>query len=449
MFEATVERVVPGGEGLARLDGVVTLVPGGLPGDRLLLRTWSEGSRLMRGEILDVLEAGPARRPEGEVCPRARDRSCGGCDWPAARLEAHVDLKVSLVRDALRRIGGLNDAEIPEPRFVPSPSNYRLRNRLHLDGSGRLGFFGPRSNTVSDLSTCEIVSKDLLGRLPAVRDWLSSFGRISGELFTLEDVAGASLIGELRLEPGSLPEIALKVNRGPFDGFRLVASDGRTLFSDGPLSLILIAGSARFRVSVSSFFQGNKFLLDAFLEEVRSALTRVLREGPIRRAVDLYAGVGFLTWPLLRVVGAAGIVGIVGTVDAVDAVEIDPSASADLDENLRSWRKAGLPLACSHRTSAETFLHSLSKKSSGLPTPQIDVILADPPRSGLSPRARQGILRLAPRGLLLVSCDPATLARDLAVLKRSYALERLVLLDLFPGTHHVETLTLLLRRSIK
>jgi 23S rRNA (uracil1939-C5)-methyltransferase len=446
MFEATVERVVPGGEGLARLDGVVTLVPGGLPGDRLLLRTWSEGSRLMRGEILDVLEAGPARRPEGEVCPRARDRSCGGCDWPAARLEAHPGLKVSLVRDALRRIGGLTGAEIPEPRFVASPPNYRLRNRFHLDASGRLGFFGPRSNTVSDISTCEIVSKELLGRLPAVRDLLSSFGRISGELFTLEDVAGTSLIGELRLDAGSLPEIALKVNRGPFDGFRLVASDGRTLLSDGPVSLVLVAGGARFRVSVSSFFQGNRFLLDAFLVEVRSALDAVLREGPIRRAVDLYAGVGFLTRPLLQPAGGGAAV---DAVNAVDAVEIDPSASADLDENLRSWRKAGLPLARSHRTSAETFLHSLSKKSPGPPTPLIDLILADPPRSGLSPGARQGILRLSPRGILLVSCDPATLARDLAVLKRSYALERLVLLDLFPGTHHVETLTLLLRRSIK
>ena len=91
--ELTVERVVPGGSGLGRLDGAVTLVSGGLPGDRLLVDPQSDGPRLVRADVVSVIEPGPHRRPEEEVCPRARDGSCGGCDWPALRLESHGTLK--------------------------------------------------------------------------------------------------------------------------------------------------------------------------------------------------------------------------------------------------------------------------------------------------------------------------------------------------------------------
>src|SRR5713101_3765560 len=87
--EAVIERVVPGGDGLTRLDRVVTLVPGALPGDRVRLRVRRDGPRLLRGEIVEVLSPSPSRRPDEDLCPRARDGSCGGCDWPAARVESH------------------------------------------------------------------------------------------------------------------------------------------------------------------------------------------------------------------------------------------------------------------------------------------------------------------------------------------------------------------------
>ncbi len=431
-LEAVVARVVPGGEGLALTDRVVTLVGGGLPGDRVRLRVHEATERLIRGRVETVLEAGEARRPVEEICALARSGACGGCDWPAARPEHHRGLKTDLVLDALRRIGGLKAGDLPEPRWLGSPPNYRLRNRLHLDREGRLGFFAPRSKAVADLEGCQIVSKPFLERLPALRAHLRSLGPLEGELLTLESRDGAVLLGEVRLGGGDGLQISSKVKergRGPFDGFRIVDAGGRVVGSDGPSELVLQAGGAGFSLSVSSFFQGNLFLLDAFLDEIRTAL----RGLSPRRSVDLYAGVGFMTRPLLELAAKAGGMD-------VTAVEMDPASSDSLSKNLRAWHAEGLPLARSVRASAEAFFHS--QKS------PLDLLLADPPRAGLSPEVRKAIVRLAPPRVLMVSCDPPTLARDLAALKERYAVTRLTLLDLFPQTHHVETAALLAARPI-
>ena len=302
-------------------------------------------------------------------------------------------------------------------------------------GRAGSGFFAPRSNVVANLESCEIVSKALLARLPAIRDHLGALGPLEGELWTLEDREGKTLLGELRLGEGQGLQISSKVKeigRGPFDGFRVVEAGGRVIGADGPASLPIVAGGASFDVSVDLFLSRKSYLLDAFLEEIRTAL-RAVRS---TRALDLYAGVGFMTRPLLELARAAGG-------GEVTAVEIDPFSSHFLSRNLQSWHSESLPLARAIRTSAESFLHS--QKS---PKSPIDVLVADPPRAGLSPGVRAGILRLSPRHLLMVSCDPPTFARDLSALKSRYTVERLTLLDLFPQTHHVETVALLARRKV-
>ncbi len=193
--EIAIERVVPGGDGLGRVGGVVALVSGALPGDRVVAELAPEGERLLRGRAVEILSAGPHRREEDEICPRAADGSCGGCDWPAARRDSASALKTGLVLDALHRVGRIGIAELPPLRFVPSPPNYRLRNRLHLDADGRLGFYAPRSNRiVPDLSACEILSKPFLERLPSVRETLRALGPAEGELSTLEDRDGTTLL---------------------------------------------------------------------------------------------------------------------------------------------------------------------------------------------------------------------------------------------------------------
>lgn len=420
-LEAVVERVVPGGDGLARVDGQVLLVEGALPGDRVRVHVVEAGKRLLRGRLLDVLERSPDRRDDAEVCPRAVDRTCGGCDWPAARLDSHRALKTALVVDALRRIGRVDD--VPALGWRGSARGYRLRNRLHLDALGRLGFYGPGSNDVGSLAeTCEVVSGPFRARLPGLLDALAG-SVVAGELLTLEGLDGSPLLVELRAN-GPAPDAEALVRRlaRAADGARVVAG-GRVVASLGPSSLTLAAGGATFTVSVSSFFQGNRYLLDSFLEEVS---TSVAACGPVKTAWDLYAGAGFLTRPLVEAGARA------------TAVEVDPSSFADLRTNLDRWRRDGLSEVRAVASTAEAFLRSERGTA--------DLVVADPPRAGMSPRVRAELLRRRPRHLLLVSCDPATLARDVAALEPSYRIERGTLLDLFPGTHHVETL-LLLRAS--
>lgn len=419
------ERVVPGGDGLARVDGVVTLVPGALPGDRVRVALRRESPRLLRGELADVVEGGMHRREPGDVCPRAKDGSCGGCDWPAVRLESHRPLKAELVHDALRRLSRFEPRELPEARWIGSPRSYRLRSRLHVDGLARIGFFAPRSSDVSDLLTCEIVSPVLLERLPAVRDVLRARGGISGELQTLESRDGRTLLGELHAKARISDPAALAGDlRGALDGIRIRDEAGRVVATEGETALELVAGGVGFRVSVGSFFQGNRHLLDAFLDEAREALRE---SGASGRAADLYAGVGFLTRPLLE----NGF--------ETEAIEIDASSSADLAFNLRRWsEEKGLSRGHARSATAEAFVREKRKR--------LDLVVVDPPRAGLSPEVRRALLRSAPPHLLMVSCDPATLARDLGALRVSYRIARLTLLDLFPGTHHVETLVRLERK---
>lgn len=422
-----VERVVPGGDALARHEGVVVLVPGALPGDLVRVRLERGGRSLLRGEVVELLEAGPHRRPGEEVCPRAEDGSCGGCDWPAARLSSHETLKAQLVLDALRRIGRVSEEAVPKVRWLGSARGYRLRNRLHVDGLGRVGFFARRSTDVSDLVACEVVSATLLERLAPLRAALAAFPAAEGELQTLEGVDGKPLLGELRLESSRADAAALAdALLGPLDGVRVLAPDGKPAASRGATSLRLDVGKAAFTVSVSSFFQANRFLLEGFLDEVRSFLDDCAVSGGLRHAVDLYAGVGFLARPLLE------------RAASVEAVEVDASSSADLAANLASWSAEGLPSGTARRSTAEAFAATGGLERSA-------VVVADPPREGISPAVRRALLHASPRHLVLVSCDPATLARDLLALSERYVLARLTLLDLFPGTHHVETLALLAR----
>ncbi len=422
--DLTVERIVPGGSGLARAGGAVVLLAGGLPGDRLRVRLERDDPRLYRGRILEVLEAGGARRDAGRVCPRALDGSCGGCDWPSAKLDSHEGLKTAIVRDALRRIARLGDGQLPRIGWIGSPRNYRLRNTLHVDTRGRVGFFAPRSNDVSPLETCEIVSKALLERVPAMRAAFAEAAS-AGELATLEGVEGSPLLGRFRpAAPVSDPARLVRSLLGPFDGIEVVGPDGKTADSVGPSSITVDAGGAVFRVSAGSFFQGNRFLLAPFLDEVRRFLALCGLE-PRERAVDLYAGGGFLTRPLLE----RGL--------ATASVETERSSSLDLASNLAAWAAEGLPRGEAVRARAEAFL----ARERG----PVAAVVLDPPRAGLSREVRRALLRLLPRSILLVSCEPSTLARDIADLKSSYDLREMTLIDLFPGTHHVETLVLLKR----
>lgn len=383
-----IEKLVYGGEGLARVDGQVLLVPFVLPGERVSVIPHRVKTGLLRGSSLQILEAASER-----TTPRCEYfANCGGCHYQHAQYAFQLEQKRAILRETLQRLGGItyeNDIHL----ISADPWYYRNRIQLHFD-CGQAGFRRAESHELCAITHCEI-SSPVLNEVISKLQWAAKqpewpeFLR-SLEIFTNEAQVQLNIVDSVR-------PVAARFFRWCETVFPSLAS-GAIEYS---------AAGHTFRISRGSFFQVNRFLIDALVEEV-------IRKAEATRAVDLYAGVGLFSLALAS------------RFQTVDSVERGGPAYRDLE-----WNTA--QSATNIRTvkaSAEDFLKGLTD------TP--DLILADPPRAGLGPQATSELLRIAPPRVTLVSCDPATLARDVRKLLASYRIERLTLVDLFPQTYHFE-----------
>ncbi|MBV8551704.1 MAG: class I SAM-dependent RNA methyltransferase [Acidobacteriaceae bacterium] len=391
-----IEKLVYGGEALARLEGQVVLVPFVLPGEAVSVRTQRVKTGLLRGFEPQVL------RPSVErVQPRCEYfGSCGGCHYQHASYEFQLQQKRLILRDTLQRVGGIAyDGDIAT--ISGDPWFYRNRIQLHFS-EGEAGFHMAGSHDLCAIDHCYISSPVLLDviaqlRLAVKRPEWPKFLRTL-EIFSNEREVQLNIVDSTR-------PVAARF----FD----FCSTFMPLLARGPIEYP--AAGFTFRISRSSFFQVNRFLVDALVEEV-------LRDEEGARAVDLYAGVGLFSLPLAR------------RFRELDAVERGASAFRDLEANAASQNVT----VRASKTAAEDFLRSLSSAP--------DLLVADPPRSGLDREATAELLRIKPQRLKLVSCDPATLARDVKKLLAEYQIRRLTLLDLFPQTYHFETVVHLERK---
>ncbi|MBI1789630.1 MAG: class I SAM-dependent RNA methyltransferase [Acidobacteria bacterium] len=390
------EKLVYGGDGLARREGQVVLVPFVLPGERVKARLTNMRAGVMRAELESVESAA-----EGRVAPECPYFArCGGCHYQHASPELQVLQKLAILRETLAR-GGVR-GDFPLFHLAAEPWAYRNRAQLHA-ANGSIGYLQTRSHKLAPVERCPISSPRINQTLAAlyemIRDprwprFLRSF-----ELFTNETEVQFNV-----LDSGS------PVARRFFDWCAERIPGAAAASLDYP------AAGFIYRVSRRSFFQVNRFLLDALVGE---ALGGVAGE----YAVDLYAGVGLLTLPLAR------------RFATVTAVESGPASARDLQFNAG---RAGLAVR-SMQTTAEAFL---ADHTGAAP----DFVLADPPRAGLGKVVAARLAALHPARLTIVSCDPATLARDLAALQAAgYHIDRMTLVDLFPQTFHIETVVHLKR----
>ena len=391
-----IEKLVYGGAGLARHEGQVVLVPFVLPGERVRVEIERERAGVLEGRLVEVVEAA-AERLEPR-CPYFR--RCGGCAYQHAKYDFQLEQKRVILEEVFRRVGKLT---APAVEMVSGPEwEYRNRAQFHLE-RGRIGYFGHGSHRLCAIEQCPILSPKLNAALGALAGMLREprFPRFveSLEVFTDEAEVQLNVLSTER-----------PVARRFFDWC------GERIPGLGGGALEYRVGADSFRVSGGSFFQVNRFLIEAL---VGHALAGADGE----TAVDLYAGVGLFTLALAR------------RFRRVTAVEPGGSAVRDLELNAA---RAGLAVAV-RQASAELYLLGLAERP--------DFVLADPPRTGLGKRVVAELLRLKPPRLVIVSCDPATLARDLAGLTGGgYRTERLTLVDLFPQTAHVETVTALTRQ---
>lgn len=368
-----------GGDGLARLDGRVVLAPFVLPGETARV----DAHDGVHADLVEVLQ--PSAERVTPPCPHFG--RCGGCHYQHAPYEFQLAHKVEILREQLRRVGKIDYHDEIEVVSGP-PLGYRNRAQFHIV-DGRIGYLAARSHDLVALpGDCPISSPRLNQALAMLRDRLSDprFPRFvhSIELFTNETDVQVNVL-----------ETDRPVARVFYE------------WCESTVAIEYATSLGAFRVSPRSFFQVNRFLVEPLVE-------KALGTAAGETALDLYAGVGLFALPLAKRFGT------------VTAVEAGSTAARDLEVNAS---RAGVSIRV-ELSRVEDYLAKLVKAP--------DYILADPPRAGLGKTVVAGLNRLAAPRVTIVSCDPATLARDLAALSK-YKIERLTLVDLFPQTFHLET----------
>lgn len=380
-FEVLIERILPGGFGLAHAQGRTLLVSLAAPGDRLRVRVTETRGKVSFASIAEILEPSP-RRVE-PPCPYFG--RCGGCDFQQLSYDAQLDAKVSIVKDCLRRIAHLEPPE--EIHITPSPDAWHYRSRAqwqHDALTRRLGYFERNSHRVCDVAHCPVLVPSLQDAFKDLRVQINAQASLH-DATEFEAVAGD-------------------------DGVSIWPSfDEET---DAREVLRVVAGE-RYRFSARGFFQINHELLAPL---VRAAISDARGD----TAIDLYCGAGLFTLPLAR------------RFSRVFAIEADRAAIHYAKHNLTN---AQLDNAQTHHARVGDWL-----KENAHSFAPVDFILLDPPRAGAEEGATGGIISLRPRRIAYVSCDPATLARDLKELTAAnYKLDTIAAFDMFPQTHHVET----------
>jgi 23S rRNA (uracil1939-C5)-methyltransferase len=405
-----VEKPTAGGRMLARHNGQVVLVWGAIPGERIRARIERSGKGVLFGETIEVVDPSPDRRPV------LADWRCGGNVLAHITYERQLHIKSEIIRDAFARIGRLPLHD--SPVVIPSPEKgYRMRARLHVRG-GRVGFMREGSHEI-----CAVGPTEQL--LPATVAWIQGVegrlreGALKGvtSLEVAENIAATERAVHLELEPGNDARACAALVTDAITGLSVQVLDRRRVLTiAGVATVVDSIGSLSLQRDVRAFFQGNRFLLERL---VRDVVSLVSANGPI---LDLYAGVGLFGLSL----AAAGR-------SDITLVEGDPISAQDLEQNARPF----VARARVERSSVEHFLRRSTALSAA-------IVIVDPPRTGMSREAVQRLLQVKPARLLYVSCDVATLARDVRLLvDHGYRLEQITAFDLFPNTAHVESVCVL------
>ena len=414
-----IEKPVYGGAFLARVEGNAVFVPLALPGEQARVRVVEEKRGYATAEVEEIVTAAA-----GRVAPKCKHfGACGGCQYQHAEYNAQLEMKQTILRETLERGGVHAPEEITV--LAGEPWAYRNRIRLAFDAAGRAGYRGRRSHAVVAIDECPIAAPLLVRAALGAAELFRRFALPSrpAELSLFCDAAEDSMLASVFTEGAAQVPLrdyfdALLSQIPLLSGVELVEvhqGQPRTVARAGAESIAYRVAGFDYRVDHGAFFQVNRWLVDELVESV----TEGLHGG---QAWDLFAGVGLFARRLA------------GQFEHVIAVEAAPAAMAALEENLRGTSATAV------RATTLEFLRGAAKGE------RPDVIIVDPPRTGLGAETTELLGRIGAPEMVYVSCDPATLARDLrALVAAGYAIERITLADLFPQTFHLETVVNLQR----
>ena len=377
-LDVTIERILPGGVGLAHADGKTVFVSLAAKSDRVRVKIDREQGNLLFASITEILEPSPDRIEP--PCPYFG--RCGGCDFQQLTYEAQLAAKSEIIRDCLHRIA---QVDLPEVKVVssPNPWHYRARATWQVDQEQQtIGYYERGSRRVCDVVDCAVLVPALQTTLEQLRN--TPISAMPGDLKHLDVVLGET-------------------------GVSLAPAFAN--FHTNELSVKV--GNETYNYNAEAFFQVNQGVLIELLEFALDDLS-----GDV--ALDLYCGVGLFTLPLAR------------RFKKVIGIESNSVATRFARRNLQ---QANLPNGNIVTSTLTEWIRSGSNKRD-----IVDFVLLDPPRAGAESAVIQGILQLKPKRLCYVSCDPATLARDIKkLIAGGFVVRSISGFDMFPQTHHVET----------
>ena len=442
VYEAVISDYTAEGQAIAKIEGCAVFIPNGIVGEKCLVRIEKVQKTWAAGKMTQILEPSPHR--VNRECPVAK--LCGGCDFWHMDYEEETRLKAERVRQALNRIGGENLEEMP---ILAAPTCHGYRNKAQYPvssqkGRAYAGFFKAGTHQVVENDRCLILPEETDRVKKLVIDYVNHYrisaydevahkgllrhiyvrrGAVSGQILVCLVVNGRklphpeTLIEKLKTVPG-FTTLVLSVNTKK--GNTVLGDENITLYGPGYIEDTLCG--LTFRLSPHSFYQVNHHqaqrLYEAAIEQAQITKDDLV--------LDLYCGVGTITLCMAKAAGK------------VIGVEVVEQAVQDARENAV---RNGIE-------NAEFFCGDAGKAALELENRGIrpDVAVVDPPRKGLSADAIEALARMQPRRIVYVSCDPATLARDVALLKqRGYRLENAMAADLFPRCSHVESIVCLAR----
>jgi len=422
-MELTIEKLVYGGDGLAHHDGSTVFVPFVVPGEKIAAAPVERKKKFVRARVERVVQAAPERKPA--PCPHFG--VCGGCHYQHLPYEVQLKYKTEILRETLRRIGRIHWAQEIHAHASP-PWGYRNRAQWkvrELPGANTvpaIGYFRANSTSLCQVESCAVLSPLLLRTLSALREGLAR-KTVPSELREIEAFAGADdtkllLTATFSGFPSRRQELAAAIRQIVPETESLLFRDpsGERMELAGPGFVECEAAGSTYRVGHLSFFQVNRFLAGELANEVAKEL-----DGG-KLALDLFAGVGLFALPLAK------------RFARVVAVESNPAATRDLESNVAGQGSVEIRTA-----NVENFLAKYKDRP--------DLVVLDPPRAGLEPDAIRHLKRIGPARITYVSCEPPTLARDLAALVAAgYEIAGVRLFDLFPQTFHIESVVRLRRQ---
>ncbi len=442
IYEAVITDYTSEGQGVAHIEGCAVFIPNAIAGEKCTVRIEKAAKTWAAGKIVELLERSEHR--VNRECPVAK--LCGGCDFWHMDYEEEARLKAERVRNCLNRIGGENLTEMP---ILAAPAQKGYRNKAQYPVASKknkvyAGFFRAGTHQVVENDRCLILPKETDEVKNAVIDYVNQHrisaydevehkgllrhiyvrkGTVSGQILVCLVVNGSklpqisSLIDRLKKIQG-FTTLVLSVNTKK--GNAVLGDEFITLYGPGYIEDTLCG--LKFRLSPRSFYQVNH-------DQAERLYRAAIEQAGITKAdtvLDLYCGVGTIT---LAMADAAG---------RVIGVEVIPQAVEDARDNAKRNGIENAEFFCGDAGQA-----ALALEQQGI---RPDVIVVDPPRKGLNADTIEALHRFSPRRIVYVSCDPATLARDVALLKeRGFILKSAQACDLFPRCSHIESICLLCR----